>query len=60
MDKENFAAHTMHCDICKKEGTIVDPDPNDYCDDGYKLLMEMISDMQEMIKQFSDKTGILS
>jgi hypothetical protein len=51
--KENFASHVLHCDICKKEGSVVDPNPNDYCKKGYKLLLKEIDNMQEMIKSFT-------
>ena len=51
--EENFASHVLHCDICKKEGSIIDPNPNDYCNDGYILLIEEIKNMQEMIKLFT-------
>jgi len=54
---ENFASHVMHCDICKKEGTIVNPNPDDYCNDGYKLLVEFIAAMQTMIDSFTAYTG---
>jgi hypothetical protein len=56
MDK-NFASHVMNCQICKREGTIVNPNPEDYCNEGYKLLLEMIDDMQQMVKEFTDYVG---
>jgi len=54
--KSNFASHVMECNICKKEGSIVDPDPKDYCEVGYALLLETISNMQDMIKLFTEYT----
>jgi len=50
--ESNFASHVMECNICKKEGSIVDPNPKDYCEAGYKLLLETIANMQDMIKSF--------
>ena len=36
----NFAEHILNCDICKKGGRFVDPDPNDFCEKGYKLVLK--------------------
>lgn len=53
-NRENFVSHVLYCNVCKKDGSIVNPNPDDYCDGGYKLLIEMINDMQEMIKSFTE------
>ena len=45
-----FLEHQQSCEKCPDSGSIVDPDPDDYCEEGFELLKNMIEQMQNMTK----------